>query len=112
MVTTQIKKKNSRTIQEHFKNKILVFKDKNRKFKSLKLKIKVGQIIHVPETKNMQYKNIHRIKKFKNIQEPRVEKHTFSRTIQEQLKFKNIQEQGQKHSRTFKWQPCLRTYLY
>ena len=43
----------------------------------------------------MQYKNIHRIEKFKNIQEPRVEKHTFSRTIQDQIKFKNIQE----HSR-------------
>ena len=35
------------------------------------------------------------LKKFKNIQEPRVEKHTFSRTIQEQIKFKRIQE----HSR-------------
>ena len=43
----------------------------------------------------MQYKNIHRIEKFKNIQEPRLEKHTFSRTIQDQIKFKNIQE----HSR-------------
>ena len=43
----------------------------------------------------MQYKNIHRIEKFKNIQEPRFEKHTFSRTIQDQIKFKNIQE----HSR-------------
>ena len=37
----------------------------------------------------MQFKNINRIEKFKNIQEPMVEKHTFSRTIQE-------------HSRTFK----------
>ena len=36
-------KKKSRTIQEHFKNKILVFKDKNRKFKPLKLNIKVVQ---------------------------------------------------------------------
>ena len=43
----------------------------------------------------MQYKNIHRIEKFKNIQEPRAEKHTFSKTIQGQIKFKNIQE----HSR-------------
>ena len=41
--------------------------------------------------KNMQYKNIHRIEKLKNIQEPRVEKQTFSRTIQDQIKFKNIQ---------------------
>ena len=40
----------------------------------------------------MQYKNIHRIEKFKKILEPRVEKHTFSRTIQDQIKFKNIQE--------------------
>ena len=39
----------------------------------------------------MQYKNVHRIEKFKNIQEPRVEKHTFSRTIQDQIKLKNIQ---------------------
>ena len=39
----------------------------------------------------MQYKNIHRIEKSKNIQKPRVEKHTFSRTIQDQIKFKNIQ---------------------
>ena len=30
----------------------------------------------------MQFKNINRIEKFKNIQEPMVEKHTFSRTIQ------------------------------
>ena len=43
----------------------------------------------------MQYKNIHRIEKFKDIQEPREEKHTFSRTIQDQIKFRNIQE----HSR-------------
>ena len=43
----------------------------------------------------MHYKNIHRLEKFKNIQEPRVEEHTFSRTIQDQIKFKNIQE----HSR-------------
>ena len=50
--------------------------------------------------KNMQYKNIHRIEKFKNIQEPKVENHTFSfsRTIQDQIKFKNIQE----HSRISK----------
>ena len=40
----------------------------------------------------MQYKNIHRNEKFKTIQEPRVEKHTFSKTIQDQIKFKNIQE--------------------
>ena len=40
----------------------------------------------------MQYKNIHRIEKIKNIQEPRVKKYTFSRTIQDQIKFKNIQE--------------------
>ena len=33
--------------------------------------------------KTQKYKNIHRIEKFKNIQEPRVKKHTFSRTIQE-----------------------------
>ena len=39
----------------------------------------------------MQYKNIHKIEKFKSIQEPRVEKHTFSRTIQDHIKFKNIQ---------------------
>ena len=39
----------------------------------------------------MQYKNIHSIEKFKNIQQPRVEKHTFSRTIQDHIKFKNIQ---------------------
>ena len=39
----------------------------------------------------MQYKNIYRIENINNIQEPRVEKHTFSRTIQDQIKFKNIQ---------------------
>ena len=69
----------------------------------------------------MQYKNIHRIEKFKNIQEPRVENYIFSRTIQDQIKSKNIQEHSrtksgkihffknnsrpnkiQKHSRTFK----------
>lgn len=31
------------------------------------------------------------LKKFENIQQPRMEKHTFSRTIQEQKKIKNIQ---------------------
>ena len=41
---------------------------------------------------NMRYKNIHRTEKFKNIQEARVEKHTFSRTIQDQIEFKNIQK--------------------
>ena len=35
------------------------------------------------------YKNIHRIEKFKKIQKPMVEKHTFSGTIQDQIKFKN-----------------------
>ena len=38
---------------------------------------------------SMQYKNIHGIEK--NQKHSRVEKHTFSRTIQEQIKFKNIQ---------------------
>ena len=38
-MATQILKK----IQEHFKNKILVLKNKNRKIKSLKLNIKVVQ---------------------------------------------------------------------
>ena len=53
----------------------------------------------------MQYKNIHRIEKFKNIQEPRVEKHIFSRLIQDQIKFKNIKE----HSRIFELKN-LRTF--
>ena len=51
----------------------------------------------------MQYKNIHRIEKFKNIQEPRVENTLFKNNSRPN----KIQE----HSRTFKdfkdqWPPC------
>ena len=72
------------------------------------MNIRVATYHVVSETYNIfscNTKIIIELKKFKNILEPRVEKHTFPRTIQEQIKFKNI-------SRTFKdfkdqWPPGL-----